>query len=177
MRAYRPQNAVHDPCGGNLSKVYCKLILVALSRSCSKTQPRDESHRLPSKIFLTCTATVGRASTGDRGIGVDDDRENESVGGVSPIGDALWVGPGRQGGKDEADGKVLPAEAFTSEDDRWMSLTKTEKRRLWLRRRRAGEFFFRSEFKGLVHAVRMYSKRETNRTFGRLRVVICIDQP
>lgn len=39
-------------------------------------------------------------------------------------------------------------------DEKWLSMTTTEKRRLWLHRRRSGEFYFRSEFKGLVHAVR-----------------------
>ena len=71
-----------------------------------------------------------------------------------------WAGPGSpqtQTGEEEGTGRkktVQSAEDRPSQDEKWISMTTREKRRLWLHRRRSGEFYFRSEFKGLVHAVR-----------------------
>lgn len=51
---------------------------------------------------------------------------------------------------------LVPHDDGQSEEDIWPYMTTKEKRRLWLRRRQMGEFYFRSEFKGLVHAVRSF---------------------
>jgi len=101
-----------------------------------------------------------RASTGccmDQDGGVDGAGANEdSPEHVPPIrrdvrsvpGGRAVEGAGGKGVLVQASEKVPP-----SQQERWLSMTKTEKRRLWLHRRRSGEFYFRSEFKGLVHAV------------------------
>lgn len=106
---------------------------------------------------------TGRASTGESNEGVGDGRVNGSVG-IDPLAKkASWTGPGLQTGEEGATGSDSKAgsstavqaevEARRNEDEKWLSMTTTEKRRLWLERRRSGEFYFRSEFKGLVHAV------------------------
>lgn len=121
---------------------------------------------LSTSVETICgTLLLGRASTGGRSL-VDAGRDNESVGGGSPVNDALWTGSGKQGEKEEVEGKALRVDDSTSQDELWIPLTKTEKRRLWLRRRRAGEFFFRSEFKGLVHAVRIARYPNKKAAFG-----------
>ncbi len=93
--------------------------------------------------------------------GLDGAGANEDLPGDAQAGrvDLRSVPRGRAeegaGGKEvlvQATEKVSP-----SPEERWLSMTKTEKRRLWLHRRRSGEFYFRSEFKGLVHAVRKTS--------------------
>ena len=88
--------------------------------------------------------------------GTDDGKVGEFVEGALVAGDCSWADTGNGAGNKEAGGsKGLPIEAFADQDEGWPPMTKTEKRRLWLKRRRSGEFYFRSEFKGLVHAVRL----------------------
>lgn len=124
-----------------------------MPRSYSNTQPRGQSCRLPSKLSCVALLLSGQASSGGADVGFDLGKKDESVRGASPVSDDVWAGPGKQGGEEETDNKVQPIKDSASQDELWVPMTKTEKRRLWLRRRKAGEFFFRSEFKGLVHAV------------------------
>ena len=44
---------------------------------------------------------------------------------------------------------------YPAEEDVWSYMTTKEKRRLWLKRRGLGEFYFRCEFEGLVQSVRI----------------------
>ncbi|CAM9976224.1 unnamed protein product, partial [Ectocarpus sp. 13 AM-2016] len=93
-------------------------------------------------------------STGDVDRETGHGKVGELVEGAPVAGDGLWADPGNEAGEIEAGGsKVLPIEAFADQDEGCPPMTKTEKRRLWLKRRRSGEFYFRSEFKGLVYAV------------------------
>ncbi|CAM9488803.1 unnamed protein product, partial [Ectocarpus sp. 4 AP-2014] len=93
-------------------------------------------------------------STGDVDRETDDGNVSEFVEGAPVAGDGLCADTGNEAGEKEAGGsKVLPIEAFADQDEGCPPMTKTEKRRLWLKRRRSGELYFRSEFKGLVHAV------------------------
>lgn len=109
-----------------------------------------------SKLIPAIPAIQGRASTGDVDRETDDGKVGELVEGAPVAGDGLWADTGSGAGEKEAGGsKVLPIEAFADQDEGCPPMTKTEKRRLWLKRRRSGEFYFRSEFKGLVHAVRL----------------------
>ena len=100
---------------------------------------------------------AGRASTGDQDVCLDGGGANNSTVGSPPNKKCVGSVPGWQA-EEEAGGKVVSVQATeqvsSSQEERWLSMTKTEKRRLWLHRRRSGEFYFRSEFKGLVHAVR-----------------------
>lgn len=103
------------------------------------------------------TLPPDRACTGDRVEGAVDGRVNDTDENAPPIR-ASWAGPAVlhvQTGDDETSSKAIQAEveARRNQDEKWLSMTTAEKRRQWLHRRKSGKFYFRSEFKGLVHVV------------------------
>lgn len=93
--------------------------------------------------------------------------------------DMLRGGSGGNGSEPDAGEKATASEvvphddghsAADEEEDIWPYMTTREKRRLWLKRRQMGEFFFRSEFKGLVHAVRSFFCISVHYYLGRASV-------
>ncbi|CAM9174701.1 unnamed protein product [Ectocarpus fasciculatus] len=117
-------------------------------------RPRSSAAQYPKRPYSRDQRRTRRASTGDVDEGTDDGKVGQFVEDAPVAGDGLGADAGNEAEKKEAGGsKGLPIEAFADQDEGWPPMTKTEKRRLWLKRRRSGEFYFRSEFKGLVHAV------------------------
>lgn len=104
------------------------------------------------------TTGTGRASAGEHEDKVERGTGETVAEGVPPSGVALWSRSGKAAAETEnGDGVALVTETLVRREENWLPLTKKEKRRLWLNRRRSGDFYFRSEFKGLVHAVRVQS--------------------
>lgn len=119
-------------------------------RPFNKTQNSFSSAPVPApKPFLVRTTAKDKET--------DELSSSCSVGKEQVV---KWVLPSSADDELRADTaqKVLGCELVGTEapsaEENWPFMTTKEKRRLWLKRRRKGEFYFRSELKGLVHAVR-----------------------
>ncbi|CAM9957939.1 unnamed protein product, partial [Scytosiphon promiscuus] len=97
---------------------------------------------------------IRRAIGCDREGKVEAGKEETTAEGVPASGVASSSRLGKTA-DETADGVrvAYATENPVRQEENWVPLSKKERRRQWLNRRRSGNFYFRSEFKGLVHAV------------------------
>lgn len=130
--------------------------------------------KIMSTCMLGCAADVEEEncrSIAANGSPGNKEAESESLEDAVAEGDGGLTSTSRELETSRGSQMATPERAVSpasSADDGWSCISVKEKRRLWLKRRRMGEFYFRSEFKGLVHTVRTYCREAQDHLIARV---------